>query len=62
MGRSRYLCIDCGLTAMKAAVFDDEGSQLAEATADTPLRAEGEASEIDMDAHGSWRHVSFARR
>ena len=45
----RYLSIDCGLTAMKAAVFDDRGTQLAEASADTPLSTRGEASEIGME-------------
>jgi L-xylulokinase len=49
MGASRFLCIDCGLTAMKAAVFDGRGTQLADASADTPLVTKGEASEIDME-------------
>jgi L-xylulokinase len=48
MSSDRYLSIDCGLTAIKAAIFDDRGVQLAEASADTPLSTKGEASEIDM--------------
>ncbi len=46
---ARYLSIDCGLTAMKAAVFDDRGTQLAEASADTPLATRGATSEIGME-------------
>jgi L-xylulokinase len=53
MPGDRFLCLDCGLTATKAAVFDEEGSQLAEASARTPVRAHGEASEIDMEEQ--WR-------
>jgi len=48
MGPSRYLCIDCGLTSVKTALFDDRGCQLAESIADTPLRTTSEASEIDL--------------
>jgi L-xylulokinase len=48
MSGARYLCLDCGLTATKAALFNEEGAQLAEASADTPLRTQGTASEIDM--------------
>lgn len=50
MERGRYLCVDCGLTATKAAVFDAAGVQLAEASGRTPVRAHGDASEIDMEA------------
>lgn len=50
MAPGRYLCLDCGLTATKAAVFDAEGVQLAEASGRTPVRVHGPASEIDMDA------------
>jgi len=49
----RYLCLDCGLTATKAAVFDPGGVQLAEARGRTPVRVAGEASEIDMEEQ--WR-------
>lgn len=49
MSADRTLCIDCGLTATKAAVFDGAGVQLAEASATTPVRVEGAASEIDME-------------
>jgi L-xylulokinase len=49
MASSRFLCVDCGLTAMKAAIFDDRGIQLADASADTPLSTRGDASEIDME-------------
>jgi L-xylulokinase len=48
MAGAPYLCLDCGLTATKAALFNDQGAQLAEASADTPLRTRGDASEIDM--------------
>ncbi len=47
---ARYLCLDCGLTATKAAVFDGEGRELAAASGRTPIRVEGAASELDMDA------------
>ncbi len=50
MRAHRTLCIDCGLTATKAAVFDAAGVQLAEAGERTPVRVNGEASEIDMEA------------
>ncbi len=60
MESSRYLCIDCGLTAMKAAIFDDRGTQLAEASADTPLRTRGEASEIGMDE--AWSTAALLAR
>ena len=53
MSGDRYLSIDCGLTATKAAVFDEGGIQIAEAAAPTPVRAWGEASEIDMEEE--WR-------
>jgi L-xylulokinase len=46
---ARYLCLDCGLTQTKAALFDEDGARLAEAAADTPLRTAGGASEIGMD-------------
>jgi L-xylulokinase len=49
MAGDRYLCLDCGLTATKAAVFDDQGLQIAEASARTPVRVHGDASEIDME-------------
>ena len=49
MAGDRYLCIDCGLTATKAAVFDGKGLQIAEASAATPVRASGESSEIEME-------------
>jgi len=52
MAEARYLCLDCGLTATKVAIFDDRGVQLAEEVGDTPLRTLGQASEIDMD--GQW--------
>ena len=45
----RYLCLDCGLTATKAAVFDAAGRELAEASAATRVRAHGAASEIDLE-------------
>src|SRR5512145_2326421 len=47
-----YLSIDCGLTATKAAVFDDAGNELSCAVRDTVVRSVGEASEIDME--GQW--------
>lgn len=50
MAGDRYLCLDCGLTATKAAVFDESGLQLAEASERTQVRVQGEASEIDMEA------------
>jgi L-xylulokinase len=50
MASGRYLCLDCGLTATKAAVFDGEGRELASASGRTPVRAEGAASELDMEA------------
>ncbi len=53
MAAGRYLCLDCGLTATKAAVFDGAGLQLAEASGRTPVRVHGDASEIDMDEQ--WR-------
>lgn len=56
MAGDRFLCLDCGLTATKAAVFDDQGSQIAEASARTPVRVQGEASEIDMEEQ--WRLVA----
>jgi L-xylulokinase len=46
---ARYLCLDCGLTATKAVLFDDRGARLAEAAADTPLKTAGRASEIDAE-------------
>jgi len=49
----RYLCIDLGLTATKAVVFDETGTELASALGDTPVAVEGEASTVDMDA--AWR-------
>jgi L-xylulokinase len=49
MSADRILSIDCGLTATKAAVFDGAGTQLAEASAATPVRVRGAASEIDME-------------
>ena len=49
MGADRYLCLDCGLTATKAAVFDGAGLQLSEASARTPVQVRGEASELDME-------------
>jgi L-xylulokinase len=49
MSADRFLCLDCGLTATKAAVFDGEGLQLSEASARTPVRVQGEASEIEME-------------
>jgi L-xylulokinase len=52
-GDRRYLCLDCGLTATKAAVFDGAGRELAAASARTPVRVSGEASEIDMEEQ--WR-------
>ena len=48
-----YLSIDCGLTATKAAVFDEEGNELCCALRDTEVRCAGDASEIDME--GQWR-------
>jgi L-xylulokinase len=60
MGASRYLCIDCGLTSMKAAIFDDHGAQLADASADTPLETKGEASEIGMEQ--AWALVARLAR
>jgi L-xylulokinase len=60
MGSSRYLCIDCGLTTVKAAVFDDGGVQLSGASADTPLRTRGETSEIDMEE--AWSLVAGLAR
>ena len=60
MSSKRYLSIDCGLTAVKAAIFDDRGIQLADASADTPLRTRGEASEIGMDE--AWSLVARLAR
>jgi L-xylulokinase len=51
LAEARYLCLDCGLTATKAAMFDDRGAPLSEAAADTPLRTAGRASELDMEGH-----------
>ncbi len=48
MASARYLCLDCGLTATKAAVFDEVGRELAAATAVTRVESRGAASEIDM--------------
>ena len=53
MSPGRYLCLDCGLTATKAAVFDAAGLQLAVASGRTPVRVQGEFSDIDMEAQ--WR-------
>ncbi len=50
MGGKLYLSIDCGLTATKAAVFDDAGQELSGAVRDTAIREAGGGSEIDMDA------------
>jgi L-xylulokinase len=50
MAPGRYLCLDCGLTATKAAVFDGDGRELAAAGGRTPVRVEGAASELDMEA------------
>jgi L-xylulokinase len=50
MNRSYYLCLDCGLTATKAAIFDDKGTQLASISADTARVEDDEISEIDMEA------------
>jgi L-xylulokinase len=46
----RYLCVDYGLTATKAVVFDETGGELASALGDTPVLAEGDASTVDMEA------------
>ncbi len=46
-------CLDCGLTATKAAVFDEAGRELAEVSARTPVHTRGEASELDMEEQ--WR-------
>jgi sugar (pentulose or hexulose) kinase len=48
MAGNLYLSIDCGLTATKAAVFDDAGNELSCAVRDTEVRSAGDASEIDM--------------
>jgi L-xylulokinase len=53
MGAERYLCLDCGLTATKAAVFDAAGRELAAASAATRVRARGAESEIDMEEQWS---------
>jgi L-xylulokinase len=53
MAGNLYLSIDCGLTATKAAVFDDAGNELSCAVRDTEVRSAGDASEIDME--GQWK-------
>ena len=50
MTAHRYLCLDFGLTATKAVVFDAAGVEIASALGDTPVVAEGEASTVDMEA------------
>jgi L-xylulokinase len=61
MNEKYYLCLDCGLTATKAAIFDDKGTQLVSLSAETARVEEDEISEIDMEAQWQ-RSADLMRR